>query len=347
MHTCVLRASCSPMAQRFEDVIAYLRTPIRCRSDRRRSRLDPSADRDEPLLRRPRVGDPRRPGGDPMSFRFMTWVLDEAPVKDSTQTLVLLCLADYSMTTVSAGRRPRRSSPRPLLGRHRTPNDPQARSDRLDRPHRSQVRIRHKLVPNHQVGGSYPQPPQSATPQQSAGGTPCTHARGPLAPVPAELSITINEPQAAASGGGELDETTNRINELESAVWAAGLTARFDRLSAADRATISSLIDVHGTQALAAHAKALHRPMDPAKFVNAWIEAGRRCPHPDSRPPPRCPAPRAPTATTAGSMPTPPARPAARTSPHGSGARSEAQPRRLHSAHDRGHRIRPVLLEAV
>ncbi|WP_072688409.1 hypothetical protein [Rhodococcus marinonascens] len=70
------------------------------------------------------------------------------------------------------------------------------------------------------------------------------------------------------------------INELESAIRAVGLAARFDRLSAADRATIDSLIDVHGTAALAAHAKALHRPMDPARFANAWIDAWEALPAP-------------------------------------------------------------------
>ncbi|MFF0817771.1 helix-turn-helix domain-containing protein [Rhodococcus sp. NPDC003318] len=31
-----------------------------------------------------------------VSIRVMTWVIDSAPVQDSTQTLVLLCLADWA-----------------------------------------------------------------------------------------------------------------------------------------------------------------------------------------------------------------------------------------------------------
>ncbi|WP_235870952.1 hypothetical protein [Rhodococcus spongiicola] len=100
-----------------------------------------------------------------------------------------------------------------------------------------------------------------------------------LAPVTPEPSMNHHEPPAAA-GGSAIAETTSRIGELETAVRAVGLGARFDRLSADDRTTIDGLIDLHGVQALAAHALTQHRPNDPARFANAWIEAWKALPVP-------------------------------------------------------------------
>ncbi len=233
----------------------------------------------------------------------MTWVLDEAPVKDSTQTLVLLCLADWAddsglcwPSIDSVARRARCSESTARRSVRKLEDAGLLVREGFSRG-RATNRYRIITNPGKSTGlgsdtDSYPQVtnPVKMTPCQidrveSPTLAPVTANPGvgdtpTLAPVTPEPSLNPQEPPAAASGGGELDETTTRIDELESVIRAVGLAARFDRLSAHDRTAIRHLIDLHGAQALAAHAKAQHRPMDPAKFANAWIESWKALPAP-------------------------------------------------------------------
>jgi hypothetical protein len=61
------------------------------------------------------------------------------------------------------------------------------------------------------------------------------------------------------------------INDLESAIRAANLSARFDKLSPTEIATIETLILTHGIPALVASARSQHRADNPAGFAKAWI----------------------------------------------------------------------------
>lgn len=61
------------------------------------------------------------------------------------------------------------------------------------------------------------------------------------------------------------------INDLETAIRAANLSARFDKLSPTEIATIETLILTHGIPALVASARSQHRADNPAGFAKAWI----------------------------------------------------------------------------
>ncbi|TXG92222.1 hypothetical protein DW322_21225 [Rhodococcus rhodnii] len=90
-------------------------------------------------------------------------------------------------------------------------------------------------------------------------------------------------PEPARDGGSsrELADTNRQIlADLEHACRAAGLRARFDRVSTADRDVIAGLVAEHGTARLTAEARALHRPDDPARFAQAWIPAWLSMPAP-------------------------------------------------------------------
>ncbi|MDH6283251.1 helix-turn-helix domain-containing protein [Prescottella agglutinans] len=87
------------------------------------------------------------------------------------------------------------------------------------------------------------------------------------------VTQTVLEPKddPAAARIAPDDEAAVRLAELEVATRAAGLGARFDSLSAAQRGTVDALIVVHGTEVLVREARRLHRPDDPARYVSAWI----------------------------------------------------------------------------
>lgn len=66
-------------------------------------------------------------------------------------------------------------------------------------------------------------------------------------------------------------EPPQPIHNLETAIRAANLSARFDKLSATEIATIETLILTHGIPALVASARSQHRADNPAGFAKAWI----------------------------------------------------------------------------
>ncbi|WP_257890975.1 helix-turn-helix domain-containing protein [Rhodococcus sp. USK10] len=222
----------------------------------------------------------------------MTWVLDSAPVTDSTQAFVLLCLADYanddsgvcwpSLARIAARARCSGSTARRairkledagLVIRQETTNG------RGTNRYKIVMNPGQNDTPSNPTGIAEAAAAQSAvihnanlTPLQSdwgIGGTPVnptatpgTHDRGPLAPVTPEPSLNPHEPPAARSG---------RIAQLESAARYAGLSARFDRINEVESVTLESLLKVHSVEALIAHARSQHRADNPARFVSAWI----------------------------------------------------------------------------
>ncbi|SUE15396.1 Uncharacterised protein [Rhodococcus gordoniae] len=78
------------------------------------------------------------------------------------------------------------------------------------------------------------------------------------------------------------------LDQLATACRRAGLTARFDTLTAAKRALVEQSIDTHGVEALVRAALERHRPWDPARSAAAWIPVWQSLQPPRPKLPPRC-----------------------------------------------------------
>lgn len=96
--------------------------------------------------------------------------------------------------------------------------------------------------------------------------TPVTRDTAPLSRVTPNQSFISHEQPAAGR-----EPQPPLIHQLETAVRAAGLGARFDRLTDTEIATIETLILTHGVPALVASARSQHRADNPAHYAKAWI----------------------------------------------------------------------------
>ncbi|ATQ27863.1 helix-turn-helix domain-containing protein [Rhodococcus ruber] len=79
-----------------------------------------------------------------------------------------------------------------------------------------------------------------------------------------------------------------QIETLAAACRRAGLTARFDTLTAEKASIITHSVDVHGIDALVRAALARHRPHDPARSAAAWIPTWQELRPPRPKRPPTC-----------------------------------------------------------
>ena len=87
----------------------------------------------------------------------------------------------------------------------------------------------------------------------------------------------LDEPHQRAHA----DEQRRRpIDELESKIREAGLSARFDKLTPTQIAAVEAEIAANGVTELVACARRLHRADDPARFASAWIDAWSALPRP-------------------------------------------------------------------
>ena len=248
-----------------------------------------------------------------MSIDALNWALNRAPVSDSTQAFVLVCLADYadpethfcwpSIARVAARARCSESTARRAIRElekaglivtkmaaargganlyrvvMREPSQidtpatyPQIHShDRQPSPakkafvHRHADKVDH--TPVNLQGGQIDT--LASTPP-----SPVTDDRAPLAPVTPEPPMNHQEPPAAP---GE-----QPIHELEKACRDAGLSARFDRLTAVETATIETLILANGIPVLVASARSHHRADNPARYARAWVPSWLALPTPRS-----------------------------------------------------------------
>lgn len=228
----------------------------------------------------------------------MTWVLDSAPVEDSTQTLVLLCLADWandaglcwpSIDSIARRARCSESTARRTIralekaglvireastgrstNRYRiitNPNPVTVTGSAVPSPSYPQASNPVRMTPG-QIDGVADSTLAPVTANPGVGDTPT------LAPVTPEPSLNPHDPPAA--GGG--------LARLEAAARAAGLSARFDRLSALEHQTVEMLIGAHGIPALIATARAQHRAEDPARYASAWLQSWLAMPLPQAAP---------------------------------------------------------------
>lgn len=78
------------------------------------------------------------------------------------------------------------------------------------------------------------------------------------------------------------------LDDLASACRRAGLTARFDTLTAEKARIIASSVDIHGVEPLVRAALHRRRPHDPARSAAAWIPTWQALPPPRPKLPPTC-----------------------------------------------------------
>lgn len=229
----------------------------------------------------------------------MTWVLDQAPVTDSTQAFVLCVLADWaddngycwpSVDRVASRARCSESTAR----RHIRALENAGLVVRTSASHGRATNTYRIIVTNqpsqndtpvNMTGFATSSPAQTGvinrvnlTPRQNdrvgnstlapMTANPGTHDTSTLAPMTPEPSLNRHEPPAAPRE----PQPPQPIHELETAIRTAGLGARFDRLSPAEIATIETLILAHSIPALVASARSQHRRDNPALFAKAWIQ---------------------------------------------------------------------------
>lgn len=80
----------------------------------------------------------------------------------------------------------------------------------------------------------------------------------------------------------------SRIDDLAAACRRAGLTARFDTLTAEKATMIADSVDIHGIDALVRAALERHRPRNPARSAAAWISTWQQLRPPRPKLPPTC-----------------------------------------------------------
>ncbi|UYP20879.1 helix-turn-helix domain-containing protein [Rhodococcus sp. Z13] len=78
------------------------------------------------------------------------------------------------------------------------------------------------------------------------------------------------------------------LEKLAAACRRAGLTARFDTLTAQKASMVAHSVDVHGVDALVRAALERHRPYDPARSAAAWIPTWQALQPPRPKRPPTC-----------------------------------------------------------
>lgn len=239
-----------------------------------------------------------------MSIDALNWALNRAPVADSTQAFVLVCLADYAHAETmrchpsiarvaqrarcseSTARRAIRSLEQAgLVVREKSAGGRSTNVYRIvmiepgqnDTPtaetHRARTTSPAKTPVIHRASE---QPGQNDTPQvepchprQGTPGASDTPALAPVTPEP------LMNHQTTAS---RHDERRRRIGELERECRTAGLSARFDKITDAEVDVISEMITAHGIDRLVNVARQLHRNDNPARSVKAWIPAWQALP---------------------------------------------------------------------
>lgn len=126
---------------------------------------------------------------------------------------------------------------------------------------------------------------------QAHDGVTAKHERGD-APVtraalePREEPAAPSRPKTFARAAAQ--QRYSRIDDLATACRRAGLTARFDTLTAEKATLIARSVDLHGIEALVQAALERHRPHDPARSAAAWISMWQELRPPRPKLPPTC-----------------------------------------------------------
>ncbi|MFD6855993.1 helix-turn-helix domain-containing protein [Rhodococcus sp. NPDC060090] len=126
--------------------------------------------------------------------------------------------------------------------------------------------------------------PDGVTAEHERGDTDVT--RTVLEPRDKPAAPSRTEPPART--GPAARQQHPRIDDLAAACRRAGLTARFDTLSAEKATLIAHAVDVHGVDALVRVALERHRPSDPARSAAAWISIWQELRPPRPKLPPTC-----------------------------------------------------------
>lgn len=93
-----------------------------------------------------------------------------------------------------------------------------------------------------------------------------------------EVEVEVEEEDAAAAAS--TPPLPPPLEILKTKLDARKMTARWDRLTQEQHATIERLIEVHGDGPLVHSALLTHRPDSPAAFAQAWIGAWSSLPEP-------------------------------------------------------------------
>ncbi|TCN49153.1 helix-turn-helix protein [Rhodococcus sp. SMB37] len=142
--------------------------------------------------------------------------------------------------------------------------------------------------------GDAPSPrPKSRGDMRVPDGVTAEHERGDahvtrtvLEPRDKPAAPSRTEPPARTAPAAQQQHP--HIDDLATACRRAGLTARFDTLTAEKATLIAHAVDVHGIDALVRAALERHRPNDPARSAAAWISIWQELRPPQPKLPPTC-----------------------------------------------------------
>ncbi|MFD6897823.1 helix-turn-helix domain-containing protein [Rhodococcus sp. NPDC060086] len=126
--------------------------------------------------------------------------------------------------------------------------------------------------------------PDGVTPEHQRGDA--TDTRTVLEPKDKSAAPSRTEPPATTAPVAQQQHP--QIDDLAAACRLAGLTARFDTLTAEKATMIAHSVDVHGIDALVRAALERHRPNDPARSAAAWISIWQELRPPRPKLPPTC-----------------------------------------------------------
>ncbi|MEU2002084.1 replication protein [Rhodococcus sp. NPDC019627] len=129
-------------------------------------------------------------------------------------------------------------------------------------------------------------------PGKPTSGTPNPGQPGSLISTESQRTETNHHrsPKAGKSPSPN-QSVVKRFPELDALAVAcrhAGLTARWDALKPETAASITELLDLHGVSALVHSAVTAHRPINPTRYAQGWIETWRALPLPRPKAAPLC-----------------------------------------------------------
>lgn len=130
-------------------------------------------------------------------------------------------------------------------------------------------------------------------PDKPTSGTPNPGQPGSLVSTESQRTETNHHPspKAAKSPAPKVQSVVRNFPHLDPLAVAcrhAGLAARWDALKPEAAASITELLDTHGIPALVHAATAAHRPVNPTRYAQGWIECWRAIPLPRRKAAPLC-----------------------------------------------------------
>lgn len=130
-------------------------------------------------------------------------------------------------------------------------------------------------------------------PGKPTAGTPNPGNAAPLVSTESQRTETNHHrsPNAAKSPTPKAQAVVKKFPHLDALAVAcrhAGLSARWDALKPEAAAAITELMDLHGIPTLVHAATAAHRPVNPTRYAQGWIESWRALPLPRRKAAPLC-----------------------------------------------------------